>query len=95
MPFPRREYKIVGIEASPRRGKKYRAHLEHKRTRRRVVVDFGAVGYSQYRDSTGLALYADDDHLDETRRARFQTRFRGRYDPSCYDATWFSWHYLW
>ena len=58
------DYKLVGFERSHVRGKKYDAILRNKKTRSKRRVPFGAVGYEQYRDSTGKGLYTRVNHGD-------------------------------
>ena len=75
--------------------KKYKAVLPNGR-----IVNFGAKGYSQYRDRIGY--YSSYDHLDSKRRNRYRARhkailtgdgrlaYKVKYSPS-----YFSYKYLW
>ena len=49
-------------------GKKYRRH-------------FGAVGYSQFKDNTGLGLYSAKDNKSERRRKAYYKRHGTSDDP--------------
>ena len=95
--YSKREYKFLRFEKSKRKGKKYDAILENKETKREVRVPFGAIGYEQYKDSTGLGLYSKDDHGDKNRKRLYRQRhskekpsFREYYSPGL-----FSWFRLW
>lgn len=68
--------RVVSIQISPNPKKKYRAIVASTGGRRRVV-DFGAIGYQQYRDSTPLKRYRVLDHGDLARRKRFMLRHMG------------------
>lgn len=54
---------MIKFIKSPRKNKKYRAILPNNKT-----VDFGDSRYQQYKDTTGLGLYTNKDHLDKERR---------------------------
>ena len=66
-------YKFMGFEKGSY-PKKYNALLENKETGRKVKVSFGDRRYEQYRDSTGLGIYSDKDHLDKNRRRQYKAR---------------------
>lgn len=63
---------LVRFERGPS-GKKYTAVLKDSsgKTRR---VSFGAVGYGQWKDSTGLGLWSHMDHGDLERRRKYFSR---------------------
>ena len=96
------DYKLVGFERSHVRGKKYDAILRNKKTHKgqrhdRLVirrVPFGAVGYEQYRDSTGKGLYSRVNHGDPKRRRNYRTRHHGE-NKRKFSSGYFSWKYLW
>lgn len=84
--------KLVGFRKSKRKGKKYDAIVfENNKTR---YIPFGALGYQQYRDRTGLGLYSSLDHNDKDRKRRYRLRHADeqlvKFSPG-----WFSWYYLW
>ena len=91
-------YQLVGFERSRVRGKKYDAILLKKTTRkgRAAVrrVPFGAVGYEQYRDSTGKGVYTRVNHGDPKRRRNYRTRHHGE-NKRKFSSGYFSWKYLW
>lgn len=89
-----RDYKFVKFTKSHKRGKKYDAILLNKHTRKIKRVPFGAVGYEQYKDSTGLGHYTKYNHGDKKRRTRYRRRHRGE-GSNKYSSGYFSWHYLW
>ena len=88
------DYKLIGFERSHVRGKKYDAILRNKKTRVVRRVPFGAVGYEQYRDSTGIGLYTRVNHGDLKRRRNYRTRHHGE-NKRKFSSGYFSWKYLW
>jgi len=90
------DYKLVGFERSHVQGKKYDAILRNKRdpTRSKKRVPFGAVGYEQFKDSTGKGLYTRVNHGDPKRRRNYRTRHRGE-NKRKFSSGYFSWKYLW
>lgn len=96
------DYTLVGFERSHVKGKKYDAILKNKRTRkgqrhdRPVIrrVPFGAIGYEQFKDSTGRGLYAHVNHGDPKRRRNYRTRHHGE-NKRKFSSGYFSWKYLW
>ena len=90
------EYKHVGFRKSTRNGKKYDAILEHKKTKVKKYIPFGAIPYQQYKDTTGLNLYSDLDHLDDKRRKLYRARHGARgYEKIKYSPSYFSYNFLW
>ena len=57
------------------------------------TIQFGAVGYGQYKDTTPLKLYSSDDTLDKKRRKAYFARHPKDYPR--YSADWLSKKYLW
>jgi hypothetical protein len=96
------DYTLVGFERSHVKGKKYDAILKNKRTRkgqrndRPVIrrVPFGAIGYEQFKDSTGKGLYSRVNHGDPKRRRNYRTRHHGE-NKRKFSSGYFSWKYLW
>ena len=90
------DYKLVGFERSHVRGKKYDAILRNKRdpTRSKKSVPFGAVGYEQFKDSTGKGFYTRVNHGDPKRRRNYRTRHHGE-NKRKFSSGYFSWKYLW
>lgn len=94
--YPSNKYKFMKFERSHLKDKKYNAVLKHIDTGRIKKIPFGARGYAQYKDSTGLKLYSSQDHLDEERRQRYRARHKGEGNETRkYSAGYFSWHFLW
>lgn len=97
--------RILKIVRSPAKGKKYRAVI--RRDGGLVSVDFGAKGYEQFRDSTGLGLYSKSDHGDRARRRDYFSRHSGvptkteamkvenRRSPGVWTAKKLSHRFLW
>jgi hypothetical protein len=88
------DYALVGFERSRNKGKKYDAILRNKKTRKNRRIPFGATGYEQYRDSTGLEFYARANHGDPKRRRNYRTRHHGE-NKRKFSSGYFSWKYLW
>ena len=85
---------FIGFEKSHLPTKKYNTILENKTTGRVSRVPFGAVGYEQYKDSTGLGIYSHLDHLDKDRRQNYIRR-HSKDNNKPFSASWLSLHYLW
>jgi len=95
--YPKKDYKFLRFEKSKRKGKKYDAVLQNKQTKREVRVPFGAIGYEQFRDSTGLGLYTKDNHGDKNRKRNYRSR-HSKEIPSFkefYSSGFFAMRYLW
>ena len=88
------DYRLVKFEKSHLQGKKYNAVLVNKKTGRERRVPFGALGYEQYRDSTGLALYRLQDHGDINRRRLYKLR-HAREEMNKFSSGYFAMKYLW
>ena len=56
------------IEKSTRKNKKYMVNYNNK------WIHFGDIFYEQYRDSTPLELYKDQNHYDKKRRDAYRKR---------------------
>jgi hypothetical protein len=69
--------RIVKFMKSARKGKKYSAIVENRKTRKQRVVHFGATGYQQYKDRTPLGLYKARDHGDRKRMQNYFSRHSG------------------
>ena len=90
------EYKHIGFRKSTTKMKKYDAILEHKKTKVKKYIPFGAIPYQQYKDITGLNLYSDMDHLDDKRRKSYRSRHGAKgYEKVKYSPAYFSYNYLW
>ena len=68
--------KLVEIEKSPIKFKKYRAIVTSDYDKYRNI-DFGDNRYQQYKDSTKLKIYAKLDHGDKKRRKNYFMRHSG------------------
>lgn len=85
---------FIKFEVSHLPTKKYNAVLRNKSTGRELRVPFGAIGYEQYEDTTGVGAYSKFDHLDDNRRANYINRHASDKNKP-YSASWFSRRYLW
>jgi len=87
-------YKLLRFEKSKRAGKKYDAVLRNKKTGGEKRVPFGATGYENYGDKTGLGLYKGTGDLEQ--RKRYRARHRGEGDESNFpNPGFFAYNYLW
>ena len=97
---------IIKFEKGPP-GKKYTAHVKHKRTKKIRKIHFGASDYAQYKDRTPLKLYAHKNHNTRKRMQRYFARHSGvknrtqaiklekKKSKGCYNAKILSHVYLW
>lgn len=65
-------------------------------------VKFGDRRYEQYKDSTPLALYSNQNHGDKKRKDLYRKRASGIINKDGiqtykikYSPNWFAYHYLW
>jgi hypothetical protein len=68
--------------------------LLNKESGKERKVPFGAIGYEQYKDSTGLNLYSKLNHLDKDRRKRYRERHKGE-EKNKFSSGYWSYKYLW
>ena len=88
------KYTHIGFEKSKTKNKKYDAILRDKLTWKLKRVPFGALGYNQFHDRTGLGLYKSLDTHDTERRRLYRLRHSGE-DKNTFSSGQFSWRYLW
>lgn len=69
--------KIVKIEKSKAKNKKYTAIVRNKKTKKERRVNFGDSRYENFKDSTGLGLYSSKNHGDKKRRDAYFNRHSG------------------
>lgn len=89
------EWDLVAFEKAATPERKYSAVLKDKFTGRVATVSFGRPGYWHFKDTTGLGLYSNLDHLKEDRRQRVRAKYAGDLTPQMYDPQYFSLNYLW
>ena len=75
--LPPMKEKIVKIMRSKAKGKKYAAEIFSPATGKTRTVNFGGLGYAQYKDRTNLGLYSHLDHGDRARMGRYFLRHSG------------------
>lgn len=92
--YNKKDYTFIKFEKSHLKQKKYNAVLKNKKTDRAVRVPFGAKGYEQYKDSTGLGVYTKQNHGDAKRRKNYQSRHKND-NIQNYSPGYFSWFFLW
>ena len=98
MYYPKEEYTFIKFIKSPVKGKKYKAILRNKKTKREVGINFGAIKpsgepYPQYKDKA-LGLYKKYDHGDTKRRENYIKRHAKDINKA-YSPSWFALKYLW
>jgi hypothetical protein len=69
--------KIVKLEKSPLKNKKYLAYVKNNITNKIRKLHFGSSEYPQYKDITKLKIYSKWDHLDRKRRRNYFMRHSG------------------
>ena len=69
--------KIVRFMKGVRKGKKYTAIVENRRTKKQRKISFGAIGYQQFKDRTPLKLYSSKNHGDKKRMQNYFNRHSG------------------
>lgn len=87
-------YKFIKFVKSDKAGKKYTAILKNKNTGGEKRVHFGATGYENFSDNTGLGLYKGTG--DKAQRDRYRARHKGEGDPDNFpNPGYFAYHTLW
>ena len=66
--------KIIYIEVSKRKEKKYMAIVKDLITKKERKIHFGARDYQQFKDSTKLKKYSGKNHGDKERKRRYYLR---------------------
>lgn len=67
----------------------------NKATGREVHVPFGDKNYEHYKDTTGLGLYSNLNHLDSKRRTAYRIRHAKDAKEGYYSPGAFAMRYLW
>lgn len=91
--FPN-DYKLLRFEKSRQKYKKYDAILQQKKSKKEIRISFGDNRYEHYKDSTGLGLYSDKDHLNQQRRRNFRKRHANNAEYK-FSSAYFAMKYLW
>ncbi len=73
--------KILRLEKSTRKGKKYVADFNNNGVNY-YNIHFGSSEHEQYRDTTPLKFYSHLDHLDENRRKLYHIRHKNNNGPA-------------
>jgi hypothetical protein len=90
------EFKLLRFEKSKNPDKKYDAIVLNKKSGRERRIGFGARGYENYADRSGLGLYKNVSHGDKERRDRYRQRHPGEGDNSNFPNPGFwAYHVLW
>lgn len=69
--------RIVGMERSKAKGKKYTATVRNIETGKIRRIHFGGLGYPQYKDRTKVGAFSHLDHGDRARMGRYFLRHSG------------------
>tara|TARA_B100002051_G_scaffold9161_1_gene7824 strand:+ start:10023 stop:10331 length:309 start_codon:yes stop_codon:yes gene_type:complete len=69
--------RVMKVERSKAKGKKYAATVLSPETGKTRIINFGGLGYAQYKDRTKLGLYSHLDHGDRARMGRYFLRHSG------------------
>ena len=95
MYYSKKEYKFIKFEKSDKLNKKYNAIIENKKSKKRIKIPFGAIGFEQYFDKTGLNLYKHLNHNDKNRRRLYKSRHTVFIKPGYYSPGQMSMDFLW
>lgn len=66
--------KIIKFEKSKIKHKKYTAYVQDLKSKKIRQIHFGADGYEQFKDSTGIGYYTKYNHGDLRRRRNYFSR---------------------
>lgn len=69
--------RLVKIQISKRKNKKYVATVIDKKTKKTRLIHFGDKRYQQYKDSTPIKKYSNKNHNDTLRRKNYFKRHSG------------------
>ena len=69
--------KVVKIEKSNAKGKKYKATVKDSSTGKTRTIQFGATGYGHFKDTTPVKAHSGSNHGDAKRRKAYFTRHSG------------------
>ena len=69
--------KIISIDPSDRKEKKYMATVKNIMSGSKRKIHFGASNYEQFKDSTGIGKYTKKNHGNRRRRKNYFTRHSG------------------
>jgi hypothetical protein len=88
------DFKLLTIEKSHTKNKKYDGILQNKQTGKIKRVPFGDQRYQHFKDRTGLKMYSHLDHNDDKRRKNYLAR-HAKNDKFKFSSAWFSSTFLW
>tara|TARA_Y100000996_G_C22499389_1_gene633769 strand:+ start:364 stop:744 length:381 start_codon:yes stop_codon:yes gene_type:complete len=69
--------RVLRVAKSAAKGKKYAATVKNLETGKTRIINFGGLGYAQYKDRTDIGLYSHLDHGDRARMGRYFLRHSG------------------
>ena len=69
--------KIMKIEKSKARNKKYTAFVYNINSKRTRKIHFGDTRYQQYKDTTPLKYYSYKNHFEKKRKSNYFNRHSG------------------
>jgi hypothetical protein len=93
MYYKKTDYKLLNYQKSNSPLKKYDAVLQHRKTGKIILVPFGAAGYENFGDKTGLGLYKS--HGDKKRKQSYIARHQHFLKDGYYSPSYFSMRMLW
>ena len=96
--YSKKDYKFLFFQRGAHRLNKYDAILQHKKTKKIVIVSFGGIRpngipYTQYKDKA-LGLYSHYDNYDEKKRENYLKRHLIDINKP-FSPSWFSRVFLW
>jgi hypothetical protein len=91
--YKKTDYKLLNYQKATNPLKKYSAILQNRKTGKIILVPFGAAGYENFGDKTGLNLYKT--HGDKNRRRLYRARHKHFLKDGYYSPSYFSYRILW
>jgi hypothetical protein len=91
--YKKTDYKLLNYQKSNNSLKKYDAVIRNRKTGKIILVPFGAAGYENFGDKTGLGLYKS--HGDKERRRLYRLRHQHFLKDGYYSPGYFSMRILW
>tara|TARA_R110000822_G_C15001173_1_gene460805 strand:+ start:210 stop:494 length:285 start_codon:yes stop_codon:yes gene_type:complete len=91
--YKKSDYQLMGYEKAKNTKKKYDGILKRKSDKKIIRVPFGAVGYGNYSDNSGLNLYKGTGN--KTKRDAYLARHKNDIKEGYYSPGFFSIRIFW
>jgi hypothetical protein len=93
--FSKKDYNFIRFIKAKAKHKKYTAILQNKKNKKIIKLNFGDNRHEQYKDTTGLNIYTNKNHLDNKRRDNYKKRHSVYIKKGYYSPSYFSMKFLW